>query len=240
MTTPETCHDIDALAELFKTLGLKTPVDQVPAELRHMLPDFLRREAQLRHQLKIQRLLKLSGLGPAQVKTFDAFDWAFNPKLPRHDLLAFRHSAWIDEAHNLTLIGDAGLGKSHLARALCYEAILKGHSAAFISAFDLVSKLKRASNLASRVDYYGASVRVLALDELGYAYHAKEDADLLFQIVSKRSESLPTIVTTNLAPKQWGSLFSGPAASAILDRLSFNGKFITLEGQSYRLRSRKK
>src|SRR5262249_48709835 len=149
------------------------------------------------------------------------------------DLLTFKNSSWIEEGANLLLIGDAGLGKSHLAKALCYEAILQGHSALFISAFDLISKLKRAANVAGRVEHYGSVVRVLAIDELGYTYHAREDSDLLFQIVSKRSERLPTIVTTNLAPKEWGTIFSGPAASAILDRLSHNGKFITMEGKSY-------
>jgi hypothetical protein len=56
-----------------------------------------------------------------------------------------------------------------------------------------------------------------------------EDPDILFQVISKRSEMLPTIVTTNLPPKEWGAIFSGAAASAILDRLSFNGRFITFE-----------
>ena len=78
-------------------------------------------------------------------------------------------------------------------------------------------------------------MRVLCIDELGYTYHKKDDTDSIFQIISKRSEILPTIVTTNLLPKEWGSIFSGAAASAILDRLSFNGRFITFEGRSYRL-----
>ena len=93
---------------------------------------------------------------------------------------------------------------------------------------------KKALNPSSKIDYY-AKVRVLCVDELGYVYHKKEDTDILFQIISKRNEILPTIVTTNLAPKEWGSIFSGAAASAILDRLSFNGTFITFEGRSYRL-----
>ena len=76
---------------------------------------------------------------------------------------------------------------------------------------------------------------MLCIDELGYTYHQKEDNDILFQIISKRTEVLPTVVTTNLIPKQWGSIFSGAAASAILDRLSYHGRFITFEGRSYRL-----
>jgi DNA replication protein DnaC len=62
----------------------------------------------------------------------------------------------------------------------------------------------------------------------------KEQADWIFQIVSKRTEVTTTLVTTNLVPSNWGKIFDAVTASAILDRLSMNGKFITLEGRSYR------
>lgn len=172
--------------------------------------------------------------GIRQVKTLVQFDWHFNPKIAKDDLLGFVNSRWIEQASNLVLIGDTGLGKSHIATSLCYEAILGGYSSIFISAFDLTSKIKRSLNPSAKIDYY-AGIKVLCLDEVGYTYHQKEDCDILFQIISKRTEVLPTIVTTNLPPKQWGAIFSGPAASAILDRLSFNGKFIVFEGRSYRL-----
>lgn len=229
------------LNELLKNLELKTPIDHIPEEMRNLLLEFLKKEKVFRHEWRIKRLLAASGLRLAQLRTFDQFDWSFNPKVPREDILTFKNSAWIEEGANLLLIGDAGLGKSHLAKALCYEAILKGQSSLFISTFDLISKLKKAVNVAGRVDYYGTTVKALVIDELGYTYHAREDGDLLFQIISKRSERLlPTIVTTNLAPKEWGTLFSGSAASAILDRLSHNGKFITMEGKSYRMRTKQK
>lgn len=162
------------------------------------------------------------------------FDWHFNPKIVKEDILGFCNSEWIENACNFVLVGDAGLGKTHIASSLCYDAILKGYTSCFVTAFDLISRIKRTPNPCTRVDYY-AKVRVLCIDELGYTYHKKEDTDIIFQIISKRTEVLPTIVTTNLAPKEWGSIFSGAAASAILDRLSYNGKFITFEGRSYRL-----
>lgn len=232
-------NEMNELPELFRELGIKTPIDQIPANNKTCLLEFLKQEKSFRKEWKIKRLIANSGIRLAQVRTFSQFDWLFNPKLPKEDILAFKNSPWIEQAANLLLIGDAGLGKSHLAKALCYEAILAGFSAVFITAFDLISKLKRAQHIDSRIEYYANSIHVLAIDELGYTYHAKEDGDLLFQIISKRSEKLPTIVTTNLAPKQWGSLFSGPAASAILDRLTFNGKFITMEGKSYRIKMKR-
>ena len=220
------------LASLLKELDCKTPPEEISSDRRDTILDFLKTESEYRRQHKIKRLLKLSGV--KQVKTLDHFDWHFNPKISKDDILTFVNSSWIENAFNLVLIGDTGLGKSHIAAAICYEAILRGYPTACITAFDLVSKIHKAYNPPSKIDYY-AKVRVLCIDELGYTYHKKEDTDTLFQIISKRNEVLPTIVTTNLAPKEWGSVFSSTAASAILDRLSFNGRFITFEGRSYRL-----
>jgi DNA replication protein DnaC len=220
------------LESLLKDLGCKTPAEEIASDRREMILDFLKMESEYRRQHKIKRLLSQSGL--KQVKTLDNFDWLFNPKINKEEILLFVNSPWIEKASNLVLIGDTGLGKSHIAAAICYEAIVRGYPTACITAFDLVSKIHKAYNPATKIDYY-AKIRVLCIDELGYTYHKREDTDILFQIISKRNEILPTIVTTNLAPKDWGTIFSTTAASAILDRLSFNGRFITFEGRSYRL-----
>jgi DNA replication protein DnaC len=217
---------------LLKELGCKTPADEITSERRETILEFLKMETEYRRQHRIKRLLALSGI--KQVKTLEQFDWHFNPKISKEEIMSFVNSPWIEQAFNLVLIGDTGLGKSHIATSICYDSILRGYPTACITAFDLVSRIHKAQNPASRIDSY-AKVRVLCIDELGYTYHKKEDTDILFQIISKRNEILPTIVTTNLAPKEWGLIFSATAASAILDRLSYNGRFITFEGRSYRL-----
>ncbi len=223
---------IDDLSFLLKELRCKTPPEEISSDQREIVIAFLKMEIEYRRQDKIKKLLRMSGI--KHVKTLDQFDWHFNPKISKDDIMAFVRSPWIENASNLVLIGDTGLGKSHIAAGICYEALLGGYSTACITAFDLVSKIHKAYNPSSKIDYY-AKIRVLCIDELGYTYHKKEDTDILFQIISKRNEILPTIVTTNLSPKDWGSIFSATAASAILDRLSFNGTFITFEGRSYRL-----
>ena len=111
--------------------------------------------------------------------------------------------------------------------------MLKGKQTVFLSLFDMTAKLSKAKSVYSLIDYY-ARIPVLCLDELGYVVPSREDADHLFQIISKRAETATTIVTTNLVPSQWGKLFDSVTASAILDRLSMQGTFITLEGRSYR------
>jgi len=222
----------ESFESLLKELGIKTPVDAIAQEGRSVIIDFLKTEWEYRKQDRIKQLLRRSGI--RHVKTLAQFDWQFNPKINKEEILAYARSPWVRNAYNLVLIGDTGLGKTHIAQALCYEAILGGFPAVCITAYDLVSKIHKALNPITKIEYY-AKVRVLCIDEIGYTYHRKEDTDILFQIISKRSELLPTIVTTNLPPKQWGSIFTSAAASAILDRLSFNGRFITFEGRSYRL-----
>jgi len=227
----------DNLESLLTETGCRTPASEILSDRQEVIEEFLKTEMEYRRQYKIKRLLRQSGI--KQVKMFSQFDWLFNPKISKEDIMSFVNTQWIDSASNLVLIGDTGLGKSHISSALCYESILQGHPTMFISAFDLTSKIQKALNPSSKIDYY-AKVKVLCIDELGYTYHKKEDTDILFQIISKRSEILPTMVTTNLAPKEWGSIFSGAAASAILDRLSFNGRFIAFEGRSYRLSRKQK
>ena len=97
----------------------------------------------------------------------------------------------------------------------------------------LVEKIKKSINKYNMINYY-ASVKVLCLDELGYVFPSRDQAGDIFQIISKRSELLPTIITTNLIPSQWGNMFEASTATAILDRLSLHGSFIAWEGPSYR------
>ncbi len=191
----------------------------------------LKGEASAREIKRIRYLLQRSGI--KRIKRLEDFDWKFNPNLPRNEILAFSESSWLTEVRNLVLIGPSGVGKSHLASALCHRAIQKSIPTAFISCFDLVSKLKRSTNKLTMLNYY-STISLLCLDELGYVFPTQEQANDIFQIISKRSELAPTIVTTNLMPSQWGKIFEASTATAILDRLSLSGSFITCDGRSYR------
>ena len=151
----------DDLDFLLKELGCKTPAGEIPYDQRERVIGFLKTEVEYRRQYKIKRLLHLSGI--KHVKTLEQFDWHFNPKISKDDIMAFAHSPWIENASNLVLIGDTGLGKSHIAAGICYEALLRGYPTACITAFDLVSRIHKAYNPSSKIDYYG-KVRVLCID----------------------------------------------------------------------------
>lgn len=220
-----------SLSELWKHFRLLSDPEALAEDKKAFLEEFLRAEYKRREQKRIESLLRMSGI--KRIKILNDFDWAFNPKIPREKIMEFMQTEWLKKPANLILIGPAGVGKTHVATALCHDAILKGRQTVFAGLFDLTARLARAKSIYSLIDYY-ARVPVLCLDELGYLIPTKEQADAIFQIVSKRSESATTIVTTNLVPSNWGKIFDTVTASAILDRLSLNGRFITFEGRSYR------
>jgi DNA replication protein DnaC len=219
------------LNELWRFFKLLSEIESFSDQENSFLLRFLTEEYQLREQKRIQHLLRMSGI--KRIKRFNEFDWTFNPRIPRDKLMEFVQTQWLKTPCNLVLIGPAGVGKSHLATALCYEAILKGHQTVFLSLFDLTAKLSKAKSPYTLIEHY-EKIPILCLDELGYVVPTKEQADWIFQIFSKRAEVTTTLVTTNLVPSQWGKIFDSVTASAILDRLSMNGKFITFEGRSYR------
>ena len=219
------------LPELWKYFKFLTPLEEFSNEDKKVLDKFLQEEHNAREIKKIQYLLKMSGI--KKLKRLEDFDWTFNPKIPREKIMEFANSPWVEKGANLTLVGAAGLGKSHIASGLCYQAIQKGYTTIVITSHDLVAKLARARNVYTLIEYY-SKVKIFCLDELGYVFPSPEHANYIFQIISKRSEIGSTIVTTNLVPSNWGKVFDSSTATAILDRLSLNGSFITMEGKSYR------
>jgi DNA replication protein DnaC len=221
------------LYEIWKHFRLLSDPDSYSAQEREFLERFLSREYALKEQKKREHLLRMSGI--KRVKLLADFDWTFNPKLPKEKVMEFTQTDWLTRPCNLVLIGPSGVGKSHVASALCYDAVTKGRQTVFLTLFDLTAKLTKARSVYTLIDYY-AKVPVLCIDEVGYVMPTREHGDYLFQIVSKRVEAGTTIVTTNLIPSQWGKVFDSVTASAILDRLSMNGTFVTFEGRSYRNR----
>jgi DNA replication protein DnaC len=217
--------------DLWRHFKLLHPTETLSKEEAGFLERFLAEEYRLREVRRVGRLMKRSGI--QRVKLLTEFDWTFNPKIPRDKLMEFLNTDWLKKPSNLVIIGPAGTGKTHVASALCYDAVSRGYPTVFISLFDLTAKIAKARNLYAFIDSL-AMVPVLCLDEIGYVIPTKDQTDALFQILSKRTEVATTIVTTNLVPSHWGKIFDTGTASAILDRLSMNGRFITFEGRSYR------
>jgi DNA replication protein DnaC len=219
------------IKELWEQLRFTSQCPQFTDEQAKLMLPIFKEEAAAREAKRISYLLRTSGI--KRIKRLEDFDWKFNPQLPRNEIMAFSTTSWNTEVKNVALIGPSGVGKSHLASAICHKALQKGIPTSFITCFDLVNKLKRSTNKNTMMQYY-STIKLLCLDELGYVFPTQEQANDIFQIISKRSELASTIVTTNLIPSQWGKIFEASTATAILDRLSLNGNFIACEGRFYR------
>ena len=140
------------LPDLWKYFKFLTPLEEFSSEDKKVLDKFLKEEQKEREIKKIQYLLKKSGI--KKLKRLEDFDWTFNPKIPRDKIMQFANSPWVEKGANLTLIGPTGLGKTHIAKGLCYRAIQKGYTTVFITSHDLVAKLARARSIYTLIEYY--------------------------------------------------------------------------------------
>jgi len=149
---------------------------------------------------------------------------------------------FIKDKANLIYLGGVGLGKTHIATALGYQACLEGHSVLFSSAIDVINTLsaaKSAGRLKQDLKKY-TKPALLILDELGYLPIDKAGADLLFQVISLRYEQGAIIMTSNRAYKEWPKIFNNDSTltSAILDRLLHHAETVIIEGKSFRMKGK--
>jgi DNA replication protein DnaC len=217
--------------EIWKQLKFVSDVAGLSEEGLRIIGPTLENEIKAREIRRMKHLLHRSGI--RRIKRLEDFDWKFNPKVPRAEIMALAATAWEKDIKNAVFIGPSGVGKTHLGEGLCVKAIERGIPATSITCYELVDKLRQSRNKPALMNYY-STVKLLCLDELGYVFPSSENANDIFQIVSRRSEIASTIVTTNLLPANWGKIFEAATATAILDRLSLNGTFFTWEGRSYR------
>lgn len=188
----------------------------------------------------IQRRLNNSKL-PCE-KTIEQFQWTHPDKINRIQIENLMRLDFIKKKENILIIGGCGLGKSHITSALTRQACLKGYSALFCSAIEIVNHLAaaRAANCLDQALKKYLTPQLLAIDELGYLPLDKLGCDLLFQVVSQRYERGSMIITSNRAFKNWAEIFHNDpvVTAAILDRLLHHSEVVTIEGKSFRMKDR--
>ncbi len=174
------------------------------------------------------------------IKTLEQFNWTWPKKINRAHVQNLFRLSFLNEKANVIFMGGAGLGKTHLATALAYEACQAGHTVLYTTAIDIVNTLVAAQStqrLKVELRKY-ISPSIVLVDELGYLPIDKSGADLLFQVFSQRYETGSTIVTTNQVYKNWARVFNNDATltSAVLDRLLHHAETVTIEGKSFRMK----
>lgn len=195
-------------------------------------------QAQARESRRIERRVRLARF--PLLKTLDAFQWDWPKKINRPQIQNIFRLTFIGQHANAIFLGGVGVGKSHLAIALCHTACLKGYSVLFTTAIDIINTLSAAqtnSTLKRELRKY-LKPQLLLIDELGYLPIDKHGADLLFQVISQRYEKGAIVITSNRAFKHWPAIFNNDSTltSALLDRLLHHADTVIIEGKSYRMK----
>ena len=179
------------------------------------------------------------------IKTLESYDFAFATGAPRKQLLELASLAFIERAENVVLLGPSGVGKTHLAIALGHLATQRAMKVRFTTAADLVLMLEAAQRQGKLKEAMHRAVNVyklLIVDEIGYLPLGREQANLFFQVVAKRYERGSMILTSNLTFGSWDQAFAGETVltAAMLDRILHHATVVSIQGESYRLKDKRK
>ncbi len=196
-----------------------------------LIQDEVARRDQKKFDLRVRRA------GFRSSKTIEAFDFDFNPQVPKELILDLGTCRFLEERVSVLIVGNCGTGKSHIAQALGHCAVRTGHDVLFLTQSQLLGNLHKARAMGTHARRFQALARVdlLILDEYGLKpLRSPQDEDL-HDLIAERYERHSTIVTSNLDFKEWGEAFPNRLLGAsTLDRPRDGAYRVILEGESYR------
>jgi DNA replication protein DnaC len=199
----------------------------------------LQEELAVRDERRFRTGLRLSRL--PHHKTLDDYDFSFQPELDPRKVRDLATLAFVQAKANVALLGPPGVGKTHIAVALAVSACRAGFTVYFTTLDDMVRHLKAADAIGRLTRKLRTYLRpaVLVIDEVGYQPLERAEANLVFQVISKRYEKGSTLLTSNKGFGEWGQVFGDEVlATAILDRLLHHCDVVPINGPSYRLKNR--
>ena len=248
MTTPA---QIERLGEHLRKLRLLKSGERLEAMLQHaaaqelpyaeFLEQVLGEEVAAKASKNIAMRTAMARL--PFVKPLETFDFGYQPSIDRKQVQTLASCHFIEHGDNVIVLGPPGVGKTHLAVSLGIKAIENGYRVLFTTAANLIAVLTKAhaeGRLDEKLKVY-ATPRLLIIDEIGYLPIDRLGANLFFQLISRRYERGPMILTSNHSFSAWGDVFGDRIiATAILDRLLHHAVTLNIRGNSYRLKDKLK
>ncbi len=198
-------------------------------------------EQEIAQRERNRRVRRIKAARFPVLKELADFDFSAIPSLNKQKVLDLARGEYIQKADSLLMVGNPGLGKTHVATGLALAACRQGHRVRFYNAAGLVNELTQAQDEHRLSKFLATALkhRLIVLDELGFIPFSATGAHLIFQFCSTLYERVAMIVTTNLRFADWPQVFGDERlTAALLDRLTHKAHILEFVGESYRFRER--
>jgi len=247
--------DVQRLVEELDSMLSRLRLGAIREQLDGLLEEAAQRQPNLRETLawlcaaevasKEQRRLSMA-LTIARfpfVRTLESFEFDAQPSIDPGKIRDLATCRWVANGDNVVLLGPPGVGKTHLEVALGREAVARGYTVQFTTAMELLGALvkgQQQGTLEAKLAQY-SKPKLLIIDELGYLPLEPQAGHLFFQLISRRYEQGSVLISSNRPVEEWDEVFGDQVvAAAILDRLMHHSHVVTIRGDSYRLREKRR
>lgn len=238
----QNCETLKLTGVLQSYQSLADECCKLNASFTEYLDQILKHELMVRAGRSRDIMLKLAGF--PVLKTLEMFDFS-SSNVNQMQIQELANLQFINSSENVILIGSPGTGKTHLAISLAYLATQQRLKVKFITVADLMLQIEVARSQNRFKNYFTKAIAhpsLLVLDEFGYLKLDEAQANFIFQLVNKRYETGSIVITSNLTFSQWKGVLNNDEAltAAIMDRLIHHSHIININGESHRLKQKRK